>query len=141
MRKGQSETMGLLVIVILFIVIGMIYLRFRLADTGNDYGDVRNSIEANNLLKAVMKLKIGGIDVNEMIWNCHEEADKCRMLERELDSAFKSSLSERLNFGYVLKANELEILRFGECSLGIVGSFIAVRDGVVFESRLTLCNK
>lgn len=141
MRKGQSEVMGLLVIVILFIVIGMIYLRFRLADTGSNYGDVRNSIEANNLLKAVMKLKIEGTDVNEMIWNCHEEADKCRILERELDNAFKSSLSERLDFGYVLKANEGEILRFGGCSLGMVGSFIAVREGVVFESRLTLCDK
>ncbi len=141
MRNGQSEVMGLLMIVILFLVIGMIYLRFRIADTGSDYGDVRNSIEANNLLKAVMKLKIGQVDVNEMIWNCYEEANACSALERELERAFKSSLSERLDFGYILKANEAEILRFGECSFGMVGSFIAVKEGVVFDSRLTLCDK
>lgn len=141
MRKGQTEIMGLLIIVILLLVIGVIYLRFRLADGGENYGDVRTSTEASNLLKAAMNLNVGSLDLQELIVACSQEAHQCTLLQRELEQVFRYSLQSGTDFRYVLMANDRELLRFGGCSFGIVGTFISVKEGVVFESRLTLCDE
>ncbi len=140
MRKGQTEVAGLLVIVILLIVIGMIYLRFRLA-AQEDYSDIRASVEAGNLLKAVMRYNVGDVVIVDLLQECFEDNDRCRMFERELQQALEASLQPQLTYQYTLVANNRELARIGACSKGMVGSFITIKEGIILESKLVLCSK
>ncbi len=141
LKRGQSEIVGLLMIVILLVVIGLIYLRFSLSKQPSGYSDVRSSIEANNLLKAVMKLTVNETSVPDLVEECYQTPSSCVHLGNELALAIASNIKPQEDFKLVIKADDKEILRQGTCEVGMAGSYITVREGVIFESKLFICSK
>lgn len=140
MRKGQTEVAGLLVIVVLLLVVGVIFLRFRLFDSGQDFAEVRSSVEASRLLKAALRLKTDSLALHELLSQCYEE-QQCEAFREELGKVIRANLLPQEDFTYFLEVDRVELLRFGGCTRGIVGSSFTVREGVLYESRLVLCRK
>ncbi len=85
MKKGQMEIFGLLIIVILFVLILVFYLAFTARSQGDKPAsqEIRQSIEVENLLTAMMKvtpctLKAPPDSLNLIIRDCHlKNQDVC----------------------------------------------------------------
>jgi len=138
MGKGQAEIVGLMVIVIILIVIGVIYLRFALIKEKSAYPEIRTNIEVNNLLRALVKLKIGNLTMSNALYECYRGAD-CYKVEDGVKDALSNVLKPEENFKFILLADDNEILVFGNCNKGLLASFPFVKHEAYLETRLTLC--
>ncbi len=70
MRRGQVETMGLVIIVILVIMIGLFFLVFSLNGGDNSTEDIFLSTKANNLVNSLSSLSMGNSDFSSEIIDC-----------------------------------------------------------------------
>tara|TARA_Y100000310_G_scaffold340265_1_gene435405 strand:- start:2639 stop:3121 length:483 start_codon:yes stop_codon:yes gene_type:complete len=143
-RKGQTEVMGLLVIVILLVFLGLIYLGFVMSKGPGELSTIRTNIEAENSLKAVMNVNLDDIDdksVVDMVVDCGYDAQKCNLLENALKDVFGVILKPEEDFSYSVAMDEDEILAFGNCELGIVSRYAFIKDGIYYESSLKICRK
>jgi len=142
-RKAQSEVIGLLVIVIILIFMGLIYLGFsNILDSGS-LGDERQSIEAENALKALMNVEMDGYEgktLEDFIVDCNIEFNACETMEEALKEAYRVILRPETEFSFFANVDGEEIYSFGSCDLGLFSSYVFVRDGVSYEARLKLCS-
>src|SRR3989344_1612974 len=79
MRKGQTEIIGLVVVIILLIVIGFIYLSFSLMPK-QDSAVIRKGVEVSNMLNAILKYTpdgCSGDSVNDIIVDCRSNLPVC----------------------------------------------------------------
>ncbi len=140
--RGQSEVIGLLVIVIILVFLGLIYLGFSNIAQSVSYGDERTSIEAENALKALMKVNIEGYDgktLEDMVVDCGNDFNKCEMLEMALKKAYNVILRPGTEFSFFVQRDEEEVFAIGSCDLGLFSSYTIVENGVVYEAKLKLC--
>lgn len=140
MNKGQAEVVGLMVIVVILLVIGLIYLRFALIREESAYPDLRTNIQVNNLLRALVKLKIGNLTMSESLYDCYNGLN-CEMLKNRINDILDIVLMPSEGFKFSLLAEEREIISFGNCNTGILGSFPFVKNGISLETRMVLCKK
>lgn len=139
--KGQTEILGLLMIVILLLVLGMIYLRFATLTQTQLNPSLRSNIETTNLLQALMNLHIGGPSIKEMSVSCSQDPSTCPAFEKLLTEALYANLDPSETFTFTLAGNEKELIAMKYCTRGIVTTFPFVKDGVYFDSALTICHK
>ena len=140
--RGQSEVIGLLVIVIILVFLGLIYLGFSNIAQSVSYGDERTSIEAENALKALMKVNIEGYDektLEDMIVDCGNDVNKCEILEMALEMAYSVILKPGTEFSFFVQREGEEVYAIGNCDLGLFSSYTIVENGVVYEAKLKLC--
>ncbi len=138
--RAQAEVLGLLVIVIILIFIGVIYLRFTLATEAAPYSSVRTSIEASNLLFALMDVNIGAFSIREDISSCTETPSTCITLQNNIEDIFYSVLQEEENYRLkIITEDETVIIDMGDCTRGIVSTYPFTQEGVFYEAALTLC--
>jgi len=111
LKRGQSEIIGLLVIVILIIVIFGVYVSL---SGGNDKEQLRNTktmIELNNLLRSVMHYTIcPDTDLQKALTNCLESEpetcgkDSCETAEKEFSRIIRAYEADQgWKLGYVLE--------------------------------------
>jgi hypothetical protein len=138
-RKGQSEVIGLLVIVIILIFLGLIYVGFlNIADSGTDSD--RSSIEVENALKSLMSVEFeeyGGRTMEELIVDCG--IGDCGALEGAVSDAYGVILRPGTNYEFYAKRDSSEIYATGSCDIGLVSSYIFVRNAVTYEANLKTC--
>ncbi len=144
--KGQIETLGLLVIVILLVFIGIFALKFMSFDDRKVVDESFYSVKANNLLNAIQKATVCDINMEKAIIACFEEnsfcgrADVCTFVEEEINKIIDESLEEKVSF----IAEDSQYGNIGveivNCNNGIssVSSFIRSGYGV-YELRVVLC--
>ena len=138
-RKGQSEAVGLLVIVILMIFIGFIYLRFSLRGGGNDYQSVRQSIEARGLLHALLQLETNGMNFQDEVAACYYDSTQCLSLEQKIQDIFQAILQGDYNYHLILTGEDRALVDKGNCQQGIVSRVPFTFEGVFYEGTLVLC--
>lgn len=144
--KGQIETLGLLVIVILLVFIGIFALRFMSFDNKKVVDEGFYSVKANNLLNAIQKASVCGTNMEKAIVACFEESsfcgrtDVCGFVEEEVSKIIYESLEEDVSF----TAKDSQYGSIGveivNCNAGIssVSSFIRSGYGV-YEIGVVLC--
>ncbi len=138
-NKGQTEIIGLIVIVILLILGGLIYLRLQ---TGNsrDYGELRTNVKAANLLQAMTLITLEGKQLKDHLVICKQTGD-CSILERELPKIIERSLQSNQDYLLVIMQGQDELLRLGNCTTGIASTFPVIRQGISFDMQLKICQK
>ena len=139
--RGQSEVVGLLVIVTMLIFMGLVYLGFsNIADTGSQASE-RSSIEVENALKAVLRVNLPNFEgktVEDLIVECGEGYG-CDNLGDTVEAIFPSILKPETSFEFSSYREEEEIYAFGSCDLGLASSYMFIKGGVVYDAKLKLC--
>ena len=141
-KRGQTEIIGLMVIVILLIFLGVTYLSFVSFKEKSILPTLRTNIEADNALKAVMKVgieEVGWKTVEEMVVGCNGDVGECEVLEDGLNEVFGEILTPREEFSFAFYADDVKIVEFGSCGLGVVASYSFIKDYVFYETKLKLC--
>jgi hypothetical protein len=139
MRKGQSEAIGLLVIVILLVFIGFLYLRFGLSGKPDTLNDARQNIEANGLLRALLLLEMENFSFQEEVSFCHTTSS-CEDLKGVVEQVLSTSLRADMTYMFSLFAENQPLLTIGDCNLGIMSRVPFTVDGVFYEASLRLCS-
>jgi hypothetical protein len=141
-KKAQSEVIGLLVIVIILIFMVLVYLGFSdMIETGG-FGEERESIEAENALKALMNVEFEDYDdktLEDLIVECNLDFNSCESLGSAVKGAYEVILRPGVEFSFFVNVDGEEIYSFGSCDLGLFSSYVFVRNGISYEARLKLC--
>lgn len=137
--KGQTEIIGLVVVVILLILGGLIYLRLQ-TNPPQDYSELRTNVRATHILQALTLITIEGKQLKDHLVDCHQEK-RCDVLKKEIPAILQAALPQNQAYQFVALQGEKELLRLGTCSTGIASSFPLTRQGLVFDLQLKLCTK
>lgn len=138
--KGQSEMMGLMIIVILIIFIGLVFLRFSFSER-NSLPELRENIQASNLLSSIIKYDTQEGSIKDLIVRCVRNKE-CGTLEGEVKEIMKNSLDTRTKYEFSVIAKDegdKEALRMGSCNQGIASNTQVSQEGLYIEVRLKLC--
>lgn len=141
MRKGQSEVIGLMVIVLILIFMGVLYLGFANLAGNDTLASQRVGIETENALNAVLRVNLesyGDKTVQDLIVECGNGFG-CNELESALNEVYGEVLKPGTQFSYWAYLEDEEIYATSACQIGIVSSYVFVRDGFFYEAKLRLC--
>jgi len=139
MKKGQTEIIGLVIIMMLIVFIGLIALKFMSFGNNDDLKDTSLSIKANNLVNALTKVDIDGVSLKNNAVKCCNEG--CNV---NFEDEIKNIMNKSLEGDYSLiisEENGQECAKIGICNAGISSSKYFIRDeGDKFSINLLLCN-
>ena len=143
-RRGQTEIMGLMVIVMILIFGGMIYISL-INNPGSDAKtSLRTNVIAENALKSIMRVRMenyGDKSVEELVVDCHSNSLVCNQLEYAVSDAFGIVLRPGTNFTFAATYidDDNTFVAWGLCDIPIVSRYIFVKDGNSYEIKLELC--
>ncbi|HLD02846.1 MAG TPA: hypothetical protein VJC07_04060 [Candidatus Nanoarchaeia archaeon] len=142
MKKGQTEAIGLMAIVVLILVIGVIFLKFSLGKTDLK-PDLRLNIENTNLLRAMMKTTINeDKQVSEALLDCNFDSAQCDPAKTGIKGILDSVLKKNETYKFTVTADNREIMSLGTCEgPGIVASHQLSKEGTFLEAKLKACNE
>jgi|APSaa5957512576_1039674.scaffolds.fasta_scaffold108595_2 hypothetical protein len=127
--KGQVETMGLVVIVILLVMIGVIFLAFSLKSEVSSDDRVFLGMKAGNLANSLKSVGAGAL----FVAYCNG------------DSSAEDSLSELVSSGMSIIDEDVSVLftcvdgrslNYGSCATGITSESIVLSSGHRFFVRI-----
>ncbi|MBT3262496.1 hypothetical protein HN363_03050 [Candidatus Woesearchaeota archaeon] len=136
--KGQSEIVGLMVIVVILILMGMFYLGFsNIADSKSSVGE-RRGLEAENALKSVMQLDLEGLgNIEGLVVECGN--GNCSGLESALIEVYSVVLRPGESYKFSAYIDGVKIYEYGTCNLGLVSSYPFPKNGLFYEVKFKLC--
>lgn len=137
--KGQTETVGLIVIVLLLLIVGVIFIRFSLLEKPEVYSDLRTNIQASNLLNAIMKADSERGKLKEVMAGCRENKEDCSYFENEIKKIVKNLFDAGTNFDFAGYGDGKEIIKIEGCKAGIYSSYPYTKDNVFYEAKLRIC--
>ena len=93
-KKGQSEIIGLAIVVVLLIFALVFFVTIKNNENEIDSKLIRTNLRANSALNAIMKVNVNDKQMNELIEECfigkQEECDMAlTSLELHLDNIFE----------------------------------------------------
>ena len=102
-KKGQSEVIGLVIIVLILIVVGLIFLKFYLSNGNSLNKESISNIKANNLVNAIRSVSICNNNMADAIIACCDQKefcgkDACQFINEEINVILEKSLEERVYF-------------------------------------------
>ena len=140
MKKGQIETIGLLVIVVLLLVIGVVFLKFNVNDKHNLKADLRTNTQTTNLLRAVMKASLSDKSVSDAVVDCSFNSAQCASISDEIKKMLDVSVGKGKNYEFTASADNKQLISIGNCTdVGIVASYQISKDGAFVEAKLKTC--
>ncbi len=144
--RGQVETMGLLVIVVLIVFIAIFSLKFMTFADDKMLDSSFYNVKANNLLNAIQKASVCGENMEKAIIACFDQdtfcgVEACAFVEETVGEIIEKTVEEDASFIVVDQNGRVGIQILG-CSNGInsVSSFIRDR-GTAYEMSVKLCPK
>lgn len=141
MKKGQTEMMGLLMIVVLILVIGVIFLKFSLGKQDLK-PDLRTNVQTTNLLRAVMKASLNDGSVSDAIIDCSMDNTLCNQIRDKIREILGISIGAGKTYSFTANNDNGEILNIGTCQgTGIVASNQINEKGSFVEAKLKVCEE
>lgn len=141
--KGQTDIIGVVIIVLLLVIIALFSLRFLLPK--QEPLEQKLSIKANNVLNAALKTSICQSTVEQGLINCCRKdpfcgKDACSYISKELQKLFDASLEEPYLFH--ISQNEQDCLHIGKCTEGVSSSsYILGQPSEQYKVGILLCKK
>lgn len=140
-KKGQSEMIGLVIIIMLLLIGVLIYLRLSVKDGGNSF-DI-SSVEVNNLLNSMLKYSsCDGSNLKDALVSCYKGGyicgkDACDYVGIEIKSIMNASLNRGEKYQFLYSDGRGFSKRIGvECE----GDRSVAKDSVdVLEISLNIC--
>ncbi|MBS3143574.1 hypothetical protein J4446_01710 [Candidatus Woesearchaeota archaeon] len=139
MKKGQTETVGLVIIVILLIFIAIFALSFSIKPKQEN--DDILKLKANALRASVLKTNLcGSVSVKDELENCidgYNECIDCGELSSEVVNIIKNSL-ENEKYSFTVFGNNEVFMKLGGCVENITAVSENLGNGVV---EVSLCRR
>lgn len=142
MKKSQAETIGLMVIVILFLLIGLIALRFMLISNPKNDLDNILSAKANNMANSIKNANLCNGNFQKAIEACcnkenYCDLEACRLIADKIND-FTNESDEKL-YIEALDSNENKCFSVGNCMNGISSNPYVFNNGIIFSVKV--CRK
>lgn len=142
MKKGQTETMGLAIVVILLLVISLIALKFMIQNTPVVSQDSYLSSKANNLANSIIKANIcTGNFEQAIVACCNDESfcniDACNLVQSEINN-LSINVNEKITSEAYDSSGRL-CFSTGNCEQGIRSGTYNLDNGVTFDVKI--CGK
>ena len=135
--KGQTETMGLMIIVVLLLFLGIIFLSFALRERPDLTPEVRESLQTTYLLTALLQTTLDDKPVKEHFTTCYN--DDCSNLKTKLSIILDSAVQPGQNYNFTLSTEDKQLLSIGKCSKGAISVTSIRRSNIDFTAQLRLC--
>ncbi len=143
--KGQTEIIGLVIVVIILVIAGLLYLRFGLKQSPKQQITIE-TIYADHLLNAILNVKICDKQVSEIIVDCFNKLDICKKDSCEYVKTQTEDIMTKLNvkefrnyYFYAEKDGEREKFS-SECDPGtVVDRTIVGTNDEDYKVVLKLC--
>ena len=148
MKKAQMEIVGLVVIVIIILLALVFFIKFSLSAPSSSQASAVESIEANNLLNALLKTTIcEDISVEEGMKECKQKSnicnqEACKFTKEKIQEIMQASLDEKTTYSLKIQADESSLIEIENCKIGIAASPFSIPSrGVTYSISLKLCPK
>lgn len=102
LKKGQTEIVGLVIVVIILVILALIFLKFYITGNGDKDSSVK-SVQANNLVNAIKMVTMCNQNIGDAIIACCNNndfcgGDACRLSIEEIKKIMDSSSEEIIYF-------------------------------------------
>ncbi len=146
MKRAQADIIGLVVIVILFIIIAIVFLR--LSTLPKTESTIKENIQVSNLLNAILKLtpckNITPLEsLADIIEQCNNQPycgiSNCRdYIKTQVQSTLDNSL-DRETYKFTIIKNSVNFIDIGNC----VGDVKFVDNAILprFVAKLEVCRQ
>ena len=134
--KGQTETMGLMIIVVLLLFLGIIFLSFALRERPNLTPEVRESLQTTYLLTSLLQTTLDNKPIKEHFPDCSND---CSNLKNKLIIILDSAVQPGQNYNFTLSTEDKQLLSIGKCSKGAISVTSIRRSNIDFTAQLRLC--
>jgi len=147
MKKAQMEVIGLVIIVILILVGVLMFVRFVVLAPQSSQKTTIESLEANNLLSALLKTTICEISVLDAIKECQQATticnqNACTYTEDKIQEIMEASLDVKTDYKIEVLTNNNPLFNLGSCERGINSAPYSIpSQGVTYTIKLKLCDK
>ncbi|MBS3172223.1 hypothetical protein J4438_01410 [Candidatus Woesearchaeota archaeon] len=138
MKKGQVETVGLVIIVILLLLIGLVVLIFSSRNKVDSSEDLFLTMKANNLVNSILHVDVGNSNFEQKVIDCCAGVDElsCRDMEDVISSGM-ALIDEKMTFSVICIGGELK--SFGDCEFGLNSVRLKLPSEDIFYA--TICRK
>lgn len=135
--KGQTETIGLMIIVVLLLFLGIIFLNFALRERPDLTPEVRESLQTTYLLTSLLQTTLDNQPVKEHFQDCY--GNNCSNLKDNLVIILDSAVQPGQNYNFTLSTEDKQLLSIGKCSKGAISLTSIRRSNIDFTAQLRLC--
>jgi len=133
--KGQTEMVGLLIIVVLIVFIGLFAVVLMSKNTNEDDVTARRSVVADNLMNAITKVRIDDKSIEQSVAECCD--GNCETIGK-IDRVISEIVEE--DYKVMIFQNENECRSSGNCDFGISSSEYPLRYyGNRYKISIILC--
>ncbi|MFH0752312.1 MAG: hypothetical protein V1914_01815 [archaeon] len=150
MKKAQTELMGLMVIFILFIFIGLIYLKFSGGAAEEPMADTRTAIEGSNMVSALMSYTIcDDNDFRDALKACLEGdqdvcgAPSCNVVKTTAEGVVKAVMGND-TYQFVINGDGEELVKVPEADITCKNMVVNTFNNTLVKNtyiRLKTCKK
>lgn len=147
MKKAQTEIIGLVVIVTIIIIAVVLFIRLSVLKPTSHSSTSIESIEANNMLNALLKTSVCDISIQEAIQQCSQkinicDQEPCAYTVEKIKEILQASLDEKTDYSFIALADSNPIIKIESCKTGISASpFSLPSRGTVYTINFKLCGK
>ena len=125
-RKGQVETVGLVIIVVLLVVIGLFILKASLVPDEDSFDNEYLSLKANSFRETIMASSLCNIQVKDEITNCQFNYTSClkdcKELEGFIFKIINNSVEKNIDYYFTASGQNLNMKIGKECKNSISSS-------------------
>jgi hypothetical protein len=120
LKKGQVETMGLVMIVILLVIIGLFALKLSISNPNEDEFETEYlQLKANSLRDTIVESSVCSISVKDEIVNCRnnftECFSNCEELKEHIFYIINSSLENNIEYKFEAKGEGYNMIIGKDC--------------------------
>ena len=147
MKKAQTEIIGLVVIVTIIIIAVVLFVRLAILKPASHSPTSVESIEANNMLNALLKTTVCDISIQEAIQQCSQKINICDQEPRaytvgKIKEILQVSLDEKTDYSFIALSDNSPLIKIENCETGISASpFSLPSRGAVYTINFKLCGK
>ena len=133
-NKGQAETIGLVIIVVLIVIIGLFILKASLIPDEDSFENEYLSLKANSLRETILESSLCDIQVKDEIANCQKGYTSClkdcKELETFIFKVINNSIEKNIDYYFTASGQDFNMKLGKECKNSVSSSLqpIALTD-------------
>lgn len=144
MKRGQSEIIGLVIVVLILVFALLFFVKIRDSDDDNESRLIRSNLRANSALNALMKENINFKEqmkdqIQKCVYSGDGGSDDCKITSDKLNKTIKDKIGfDVQEYWMVVRTRDEKKLIYSgiECRGGISASPFILRNGGIVDFKI-----